>query len=176
MHKKLPTVLSCPTAMHQLGHYIILFQNLERLLNEVLIQAASLDDREIVKILVHEHDFGKRVSTADVLFSHVVRTQFPSKLAYVKEFHDLAEDVVRLSKRRNELVHSRYAHWMNIDGQEGLVRSNSKFKTSRGARLDIDEDLLPESFVNDHQDVRAVIRRLERFRVLLIDWHIPIEP
>jgi alpha-D-ribose 1-methylphosphonate 5-triphosphate synthase subunit PhnI len=130
-------------------------------------------DREIVKILVHELEFGKRVSTADVLFSYVVRQRFPEQTDHIKDFHTLAEDIVQLSKRRNDLVHSNYSRWIDIMGREGLVRSNSKFKPSKSTRLDIDEDLLPESFSKDHEEVAVVIRRLERFRLLLIEWHYP---
>jgi len=174
MRKMLPTEPAGPTSMHQLGSYIVLFQTLEWLLNEMLIQTIDLNDREIVQILVHELDFGKRVNTADVLFSYIINSRFPAHAPEAKLFHKLAEDIVELSKRRNDFVHSRYAHWMDIEGREGLIRSNSKFKTSRGERQSTDEDLLPQAFEKDHEAVRAALGRLERFRLLLIDLNNPI--
>lgn len=57
----------------------------------------------------------------------------------------------------------------------GLIRLNSKFKPARGERLDFDEDMLPESFDQDHADVREALSRIERFRLLLIDLNNPVD-
>lgn len=163
-----------PTAMHQLGRYVVLFQNLESLLNETLIHTINIEDQEIVQILIHELDFGKRVSTADVLFSYVINSRFPKHAAEIKLFNNLAKDIIELSKRRNEFVHSGYTRWTDITGRDGLIRSHSKFKTSHGKRQTIDEDMLPESFEKDHATILEALERLDKFRLLLIDLNNPI--
>jgi len=158
--------------MHQLGHYIVRFQGIETLLNEVLILLADVD-REVVTILVHELEFGKRVATADVLFAYVVRTRFPNEVEHIKRFHQVADDLIALSKVRNTMVHSRYDVWIDITGRSGMIRSNSRLKPGKGLRVDEELDMMPEAFEADLDALMDMVKRIEEYRLLLIDWMYP---
>lgn len=165
--------MNSPTAMHQIGHFIVRFQGVETLLNELIILMASDVDREIVTILVHELEFGKRVATADVLFGHVVRTRYPNQEQHIKRFHQIADDLIELSKVRNALVHSRYNVWIDVAGRAGVIRSNSRLKPAKGVRIEEEFDMLPEAFERDLDYVMTIVDRLEEYRILLINWLYP---
>ena len=36
-------------------------------------------------------------------------------------FHELMVELGKLGERRNELVHSKYNRWFNVEGKEGLL-------------------------------------------------------
>jgi hypothetical protein len=158
------------TPEHQLGRYIISFQGLERILNEILIVLADVRDREVVTILVHELEFGRRVATADVLFAHVIRTSFPAQTDQVKVFHKLAEELVEVSKFRNTLVHSHYDLWMDITGRSDAELSNSRLKPSQGMRIEETTSMMAESFGIRLEDLRKTTGTLLQYLELLVKW------
>ncbi|WP_139174461.1 hypothetical protein [Janthinobacterium lividum] len=158
------------TPEHQLGRYIISFQGLERILNEILIVLADVRDREVVTILVHELEFGRRVATADVLFSHVIRTSFPTQANHVKVFHKLTEELVEVSKFRNTLVHSHYDLWIDITGRSDAEFSNSRLKPNQGMRIEETTSMMAESFETRLDDLRKTAGRLLEYLELLVEW------
>lgn len=162
------------TAMHQLGQFIVRFQNLERLVNDILIHLSEgIEDSEIVTILVHELEFGKRVNTADVLFSYIISTRFPNKNEWSDRFHKLAEQLIELSKLRNKMVHGQYSLWTDIEGRKGLIRSDSQLKPSKRARIDTDVDLLPEHFDEALEQMIEVAERLQIVRTRIVEFMNP---
>ena len=80
-----------------------------------------------------------------------------------------------LGKRRNDLVHSRYNPWLNVDGKEGLLRTNSKLRGSKGEREEEEEELQPEAFDGDLRRLAAASAALEKVRLQVIDWLNPQE-
>jgi hypothetical protein len=159
-----------PTPEHQLGAYIVRFQTLEEILNVILVLLADVKDREVITILVHELEFGRRVATADVLFSHVVRTKFPDQTGHIGAFHLMAEELVSLSKIRNTFAHSHYQPWIDITGRRGMVRWSSRLKPSKGIRLQEQASLVPSSFDEEIDDLKLMANRMLDFADLIAAW------
>ncbi len=157
------------TTCHQLGRFIVEFQHLEAAVNNLLVLMADADC-EVVKILVNELEYSKRLKTADVLFSRFIDLRINSDQTFKKEFHKLMIELTELGQRRNELVHSRYNPWINIEGKEGLLRTNSTLRASRGEREEQEEELQPETFNTDVERLRVAANLIEDFRVQIIDW------
>ena len=76
----------------------------------------------------------------------------------------------KLGERRNELVHSKYMLWVNVAGNAGLLRRNSKLRASKGIREENEEELLPEAFNSDLERLAVALRGLEGFRLKIIGW------
>ena len=91
------------------------------------------------------------------------------------EFHKLMAELLRLGERRNDIVHSKYTPWINVEGVAGLIRENSKLKASKGLRDVEEEGLLPAAFETDFERLSVSLRELERFRLKVIDWLYPLE-
>jgi hypothetical protein len=161
-----------PTTFHQLGQFIVDFQHLEEAVNCLLVSMTNADD-EVVRILINELEYGKRLTTADVVFSRLVDLRRNEDPETKKRFHKLMVELRELGERRNELVHSRYNRWVNIENKEGLLRMNSKLRGSLGTREEKEEELLPEAFQADHARLRTAGTQLECFRRQLIDWEYP---
>ncbi|MDP1683302.1 MAG: hypothetical protein Q8L39_16205 [Burkholderiales bacterium] len=159
------------TAFHQLGRFVFLFQHVEAALTELLVLMARADD-EAIRILTNELEFSQRVKTTDVMFARFVDLRKPDETAKA-EFHKLMVDVLKLGERRNELVHSKYAAWINAEGSYGLLRQNSALRASKGFREDGEEELLPEVLEGDGDKLAVVLQALERFRFRVIDWAYP---
>ncbi len=60
-----------PTPYHQLGRFIVLFQQLEDAITNLLVMLADTDS-ETVLILANELENSKRLKAADVLYSRFV--------------------------------------------------------------------------------------------------------
>ncbi|WP_143133139.1 hypothetical protein [Pseudoduganella namucuonensis] len=161
-----------PTAFHQLGQFIVNFQHLEDGVNTLLVYMADAND-EIVRILINELEFGKRLTTADVAFACFVDHRGSVDSDMKKQFHDLMVKLRDLGERRNELVHSRYNRWINIHGKEGLLRTNSRLRGSKGEREEKEEELQPAAFDGDLARLAVAAQELERFRLQFIDWKFP---
>lgn len=157
------------TAYHQLGKFIVAFQHLEDAVNNLLVLMADADC-EAVRILVNELEYSKRLKTADVLFSRYIDIRSNTDPTKKTEFHNLMNELGKLGERRNELVHSKYNPWINIDGKEGLLRTNSKLRSSKGEREEQEEELQPEAFNADIERLRAAANIIEKFRLQIIDW------
>lgn len=86
------------TAFHQLGRFIFLFQHVESALTELLVLMARADD-EVIRILVNELEYSKRVKTTDVMFALFVDLLSPSDETAKKEFHELMDEINKLGER-----------------------------------------------------------------------------
>lgn len=166
--------MNTPTSYHQLGRFIVIFQHLENTVNDLLVLMADTDDG-VVRILASDLEYGKRLNTADVLFARFVDLRNNTRSEAKAEFHKLMVQLRELGDRRNDLVHSRYNPWINVHGKEGLLRTNSKLRGSKGERQETEEELQPEAFDNDLQRLSAAEAALERFRLQIIDWLHPQE-
>lgn len=161
-----------PSAYHQLGRFVVGFQHLENGVKELLVLLANTDS-EAVLILVNELGFRQLLDTADVMFSRFVDVRRNTQPNLKSEFHRLMGDLGRLGTRRNELVHSLYSDWINIDGQPGLIRMKSRLVTKNGEREEKEEELQPQAFDDDLEALDSTGQELEHFRLLVIDWLYP---
>ena len=164
--------MSHPTAYHQLGRFIVGFQHLENAVTELLVLLDNTDS-EAVLILVNELAYSQRLRTADVLFSRFVDLRKNTDPASKAAFHELMGELGKLGQRRNELVHSQYNDWVNIEGSVGLLRTNSRLSVKKGEREELEEKLQPEAFDGDLQRLALAAAKLERFRLQVIDWLYP---
>ena len=164
--------MSNPTAYHQLGRFIVGFQHLENTVTELLVLLGDTDS-EAVLILINELAYNQRPRTADVLFSRFVDIRKITDPSSKAAFHDLMVELGKLGQRRNELVHSRYNDWINIEGRRGLLRTNSRLSAKKGEREELEEELQPEAFDSDLQRLGSAAMELERFRLQVIDWLYP---
>ena len=133
---------------------------------------ADTDD-DVVRILANDLEYSKRLSTADVLFARFVDLRNNTRIETKTEFHKLMVELGKLGERRNALVHSRYNPWINIHGKEGLLRTNSKLRGSKGELEETEEELQPEAFNGDLERLALAGRALEKFRLQIIDWLYP---
>jgi len=160
------------TTLHQIGQFIFSFQHVESALTELLVLMAKADD-EAIRILVNELDYSKRVKTTDVMFARFVNLQRNPASAAKAEFHKLMDGLLKLGERRNEIVHSKYTSWINVDGASGIIRENSKLRSSKGIREGEEEEPLPETFDSDFKKLTLSLQELEQFRLKIIDWLYP---
>jgi hypothetical protein len=160
------------TSYHELGRFIVSFQHAEAALTELLVLMAKADD-EAVRILVNELEYSQRVKTADVMFARFVDLRRQLDQAEKTDFHCLMIEFRNLGGRRNEIVHSKYTPWINVEGASGLLRENSRLRASKGTREDEEEELLPQAFAEDFRRLSAALQQLERFRPKVIDWLYP---
>jgi hypothetical protein len=161
--------MSQPTALEQLGRFIVKFQNIEAALTVLLVLMSNADD-EFIRILVNELEYRKRVSTTGVLFAYFVDLNRNSDQSIKKEFHDLMAELLKLGEVRNEFVHSKYCTWFNSEGKEGLIRVNSKLKGKDGVRETKEIELLPNTFDADLSRLTKASQELEKFRLKIIEW------
>lgn len=162
--------MDSPTAYHQLGRFIIAFQHLESSVNDLLELLADSTDCEVIRILANDLEYRKRLNTADVLFARFIDLRNNTDAFAKGEFHQLIVELGKLGERRNDLVHSSYNVWLNVHGDEGLLRRNSKLRGSKGKREEKEEELQPDAFNQDLQSLAAAAARLEVFRLQVIDW------
>lgn len=164
--------MTAPTAYHQIGKFIVYFQHVEAAINEILVLLANADD-EAVRILVNELEYSKRLKTTDVMLARFVDLQRDPDLSAKADFHKLMNELGTLGERRNDLVHSKYTQWLNVEGALGLIRQNSKLRGSKGIREEDEEELLPEAFNADFERLDSALQKLEVFRLKVIDWLYP---
>jgi hypothetical protein len=161
------------TAYHQFGRFIVEFQHLEHSIND-LIEHLSGSDNEVVRILINELEYGKRMNTADVLFARFVDVHTNTKHLKKRDFHNLIVECRSLGDRRNDLVHSKFIPWLNVNGAEGLLRQNSKLRGTTGKRERNIEELQPISFSDDLRRLAAASKDLEKFRIEVINCSNPV--
>ena len=125
--------MTAPTAYHQIGKFVVYFQHVETAINEILVLLANADN-EAILILVNELEYSQRLKTADVMLARSVDLQHEPDLSAKAEFHSLMGELRSLGERRNDLVHSNYTQWFNVEGAPGLIRQNSKLRGSKGIR------------------------------------------
>jgi hypothetical protein len=164
----LDTAATPPTALHQLGTFVVYFQHVEGAINE-LIALLSGADEDVVDILIDGLGYAERVRTADALVSRVERIAGRPNSEWHKEFHALCERLNRLGSRRNHFVHSRWFQWINVDGNRGLLRRHARIRPRTAAVEEIEEELQPDTFEADLEELTAVLQRLEAFRLQVLD-------
>ena len=162
------------TAYHQLGKFIVTFQNLEDEVNDLLVLMADTDEC-VIRIIANDLEYAKRINTADVLFARFVDLRNNTRTESKAEFHNLMVELHKLGERRNELVHSSYIFWLNFQGNEGLLRTNSRLCGKNGKRKQIEEELQPDAFDLDLQRLSVAVSELHKFRLQIIDWLYPQE-
>ena len=161
-----------PTAYHQLGQFIVKFQHLENAVNDLIVMLADTND-SVVQILTNDLEYGKRLITVDVLFSYFVDLRHNTQAERKADFHRLIVELGKLGERRNDLVHSRYSRWLNVAGNEGLLRTNSKLRSRKGEREEMEEELLPEAFDIDLQRLSRAALEMDKFRLQILNWLYP---
>ena len=145
-----------PTAYHQLGRFIVSFQHAEATLTELLVLIVNADE-EAIRILVNELEYNNRVKTTDVMFARFVDLHREPDEATKSEFHKLMVEFGKLGERRNEIVHSKYMAWLNVEGDSGLIRQKSALRASKGTREDEEEELLPDAFNADFKRISIAL-------------------
>lgn len=163
------------SSYHQLGKFIAYFQMAEREINGIVQLLCKGTDEEMVRILINDLEYSRRLDTADVLFSRYVDTQQDKDSVVKKEFHKLIVKLKKNGQRRNDLVHSNYIPWYDMDGFKGLIRENSKLRGSKGFLETIEEELLPEALNTDLEQIEAILNELNEFRLQIINWLYPEE-
>ena len=164
------------TSQHNLGEFIVRFQGIERGINGLIIMLAQSDE-SVVKILINEHEFGKRIKTLDVLYLYFLSVQTKMKEQEAREkhavFHSFIVKIQKLSERRNALVHSEYTYWEDVAGSSGLLRTNFKLSGGKGERLEQEEELQPHDFKVYFKKMNEISELLEMHRMQIIDWLYP---
>lgn len=157
------------TAFHHLGVFVYSFQSVEREVEELILLLMKADE-EMVAILMSELGFSQKLRTVDVLFSRFIDVRHGIPAEEKASFHKLVSRIMKLCERRNEVIHSKYYTWQNIEGNLGLLRQNSRLRASKGARDVSEEELLPEAFDTDATNITECLRDLDRYRLKVIDW------
>jgi hypothetical protein len=170
-HTKMEKVSS----YHQLGKFIAYFQMAEREINGIMQLLCKGTDEEMVQILINDLEYSRRLDTADVLFSKFVDTYQDSESIVKTKFHKLIVKLKKLGQRRNDLVHSNYIPWYNVEGFKGLIRENSKLRGSKGFLEKIEEKLLPETLNAELEQIEIIFNELNEFRLQTINWRYPEE-
>lgn len=160
------------TTYHQLGKFIVYFQNVESEIKEIIELLVNNTDRDMVRILINELGYFKRLETVDVMFARFVEVHQKNELI-PKKFHKLIVKLKKLGERRNDLVHSVYISWYNAEGLHGVVREHSVLSGRKGLREKIEEKLLPEALDTDLDHIETILTELSDFRLQLIDWLYP---
>ena len=109
------------------------------------------------------------------MFARFVDLRREPDFSAKSDFHKLVDELEKLGKRRNDLVHSKYVSWTNVHGAAGLIRQNSKLRASKGSREEDEEELVPEGLNADIECLFTTLRALEPFRLKIIDWLYPVE-
>jgi hypothetical protein len=156
------------TALHQLGTFIVLFQHVEAAINDLIAMLAGADE-DVVDILINSLGYAERVRSADALVTRLERLAGRPESEWQKTFHTLSERLVKLGSRRNHFVHSRWFHWTNTEGQIGLLRRNARLRPRTALLDETEEELQPEAFEADLENLTAALGELEGFRQELLN-------
>jgi len=168
--------MTTPTVYQRIGEFIVSFQNIESEIYGILRLIAYTDDENIrteaSKLQNSKHlNYSKLLTIADAMFARFVDLQLEPDLSIKLEFKKLMRNELKnLGFRRNTLVHSKYTPWVNVEGNEGLIRENLK-RHSNSSRDE--ENLLPEAFKTDLEHLSDVLKRLEKFRQMVINMLYP---
>jgi hypothetical protein len=158
----------------ELGQFIVMFQRVEEKLIDLLVLMVDADD-EFIRILANELEYSKRVKVADVMFNRFVDLRSQLDRTAKERFHKLMAECLELGELRNDMVHSYYAHFVNLDSALALRQKTSKLKASKGVREVAEKDLSAGSFTLCFNQLSAVHQKLEDFRLKIIDWQCPLE-
>ena len=158
-------------SIRNLGNFIYRFQFIERQLDELIIVVAHSDE-EMIRILISEMDFAKKFKALDVMFARF-NDLHSGEDENKSNFHKLMNRVQKLAKRRNDLVHSHYWSYLNVEKRTGLLRKKSTLLSKTGQREDREEELMPENLDKDLRDINRLSQELEDFRLLSIGLLYP---
>lgn len=156
-------------SFHQLGLFVYSFQMVERQVEDIIVLLMNADD-EMVAIFMSELDFSEKLKTVDVLYSRFIDVRRSLKGADRNAFHKVISQVIKLCERRNEILHSKYDTYQNVEGKLGLLRQNSRLRASKGMRELSEEELLPEALDMDVKNISSCLNELEMYRLKVLDW------
>lgn len=156
-------------AYKQLGEFVVNFQVIENQIRELIIYIVDHSE-DYIEILISDLEFANRVKKCDVIFSRFCDTCSGPENSDKEQFHRLMKRVLNAAERRNELVHSIFFTWQNIDGETGLLRQNYKNRASKGVLEMQEEELLPKDLINDITKLEKISEDIEKFRLQVIDW------
>jgi hypothetical protein len=157
------------STFQQIGSLIYTYQIVESQIEAIMVLLANSDD-EMISIMMSELDFSGKLKTVDVMFARFVDVRRGIPRDIKSDFHDTISKVIKRCERRNDIVHSKYMPWLNDEGKIGLLRQNSKLRSSKGIREESEEELLPEAFDDDLKNISTIRNELERYRLTIIDW------
>ena len=152
---------------NKLGEYIVSFQNAENQINELIILLVDADD-VYIQILLNDHTFSSRLKIADVIFSRFIDVKLIIE-SQKTDFHKLIIRLMKQGERRNDYVHSSYCSWLNISGELGFIKENTKLRSSKGLLESNEEELLKISFNNDLEEINQILLEIEKFRIQVVD-------
>lgn len=156
-------------SFHQLGLFVYSFQMVERQIEEIIMLLMNTDE-EMVAILMSELDFSGKLKTVDVLFSRFIDVRRGIPATDKDTFHKLISRIIKLCERRNDLLHSKYDTWQNLEGALGLLRQNSKLRASKGIREELEEEILPQNLDSNVNQISDCLNELEQRRLKVLDW------
>jgi hypothetical protein len=162
-------------ALQSVGTYVVQFQQLESQINQIIVLLAG-GDEEVTRILINELEFSKRLKTADVLFAYFLSLRTGDTKDMRNQFHALIATLGQVGERRNELVHSSYHYWITHEKKLGLIRRNARLRGAKGVLEQLEEELLPESFEQDLEQLNDITIQLERTRREVIAMIYPDHP
>ncbi|SRR5712692_5789753 len=162
----------------QIGYFVVRFQQVEEQLHDLLelttvtktenptiaLNGLIRADEEFVQILKNERTYSKRVKATEARFARFVDLLPTPDQSAKQRFHDLMEELRKLGKRRNDIVHSTCAPFISVEGQFGLRRKDSKQRKGQ------EEEILPESLAGDLERLDAAYQSLEAFRLEILTW------
>jgi len=157
------------TSYHQLGKFIVLFQNIEEQIDDLILLLTNSDD-ELISILINQMEFSQKIKKLDVIFARFVDKKENTGKFDKNDFHSFINKVIKQCERRNALVHSRYYSWLNIEGKEGLLRENAKNSAKKGLREIKEEEILPEDLAKDIEKIEEYIENFDKHRNRITDW------
>ncbi|HEY0200159.1 MAG TPA: hypothetical protein VGC24_00535 [Burkholderiaceae bacterium] len=160
------------TALTQLGSFIFYFQHVEGAVNE-LISLLSHADPDVAKILTNGLGYAQRVQAIEALFIRQEHLRGAGGGANEEKFRALCKVLLEAGTRRNYFVHSRWMHWINVEGRTGLLRRDERLHRGEAFLKEREEGLQAEDFEKDLATLETALRDLESFRLQVIDLLYP---
>ncbi|MBL8039317.1 MAG: hypothetical protein JNN16_17615 [Nitrospira sp.] len=160
--------------MEELGKFVVDFQAVEAALVDLIIRLTD-SDCEYIAALTAELEFNSKARALDIIFGRFSQLHGLTNKSPHPEFHKLMVRVQKLATRRNEIVHSFYNFFVNVDGEVGIRRTPTKLKPSEGIRQQQQEDILAEQLQVEVTEIKSLLSDLEFYRLEVIDLLNPIE-
>ena len=140
-----------------------------------MVLMARSEDEEVIRMLLNDLEYSRRVRTAAVVYARFVSLSSPldeaEKATKITAFKKVRKELLRLGEVRNALVHSRYFSRTNVNGKLGLIRIHSQLQG--GERNEEEHEMLPETFAAEHVALSGALAKSEQFRLQIINWIFP---
>ncbi len=158
----------------ELGKFVVRFQGVEDNLNEVIRLLMRAKDDEMVDIAITPLGYHNKLDVSGALLKRFLDCHtIDDSEAELDGYYSLINRLSKLGTRRNALVHSTYFEWIDVHGQPGLIRQNSKIKKKAGLSEE-EESLLPADFDSDFEALKQCAGKLESYRLKIINWVNPV--